>query len=348
MKNNNPFTLTFGKVPAEYISRYENMERVVSTFDSDNPISQTYLIEGIRGSGKTVLMTAIANELNKNDNWIILDVNPTMDILEDVANRIEIECNKIPNFLEAGFNISVAGVGIGINARERINRSISTIDSYLTYCKKKNKKVLITIDEVMPNENMRVFASEFQMMVRKDYPVFLLMAGLYENVYALQNDSALTFLLRTPKINLEPLSIHQIIKQYISVFELDEATATRLANITKGYAFAFQALGMLYFEHREDCSIDEILSKLDDLLDDFVYRKIWSSLSEQDRRIVQGIGDSTIKVSELCKKLNMQSSSFSKYRERLSRKGILDISRHGYVSLELPRFSIIAKSYSLL
>ena len=305
MRNNNPFTLTFGKVPAEYISRYENMERVVSTFGAENPISQTYLIEGIRGSGKTVLMTAISNELKENDDWVMLDINPTFDILEDMASRIEMECKD----------------------------------------KKKKRKVLVTIDEVMPGDSMRAFASEFQMMIRKDYPVFLLMAGLYENVYALQNDDALTFLLRTPKINLEPLSIHQIIKQYKSVFELDDETATRLAAITKGYAFAFQALGMLYYEYRNECTLDEIILKLDDLLDDFVYRKIWSSLSEQDRRIVQEIGDNTVKVSELCKRLDMKSSTFSKYRERLYRKGILDTSRHGFVSLDLPRFSIVAKSY---
>ena len=92
MRNNNPFTLTFGKVPAEYISRYENMERVVSTFGAENPVSQTYLIEGIRGSGKTVLMTAISNELKENDDWVMLDINPTFDILEDMASRIEMEC----------------------------------------------------------------------------------------------------------------------------------------------------------------------------------------------------------------------------------------------------------------
>ncbi len=66
MKKNNPFTLTFGKQPNEYISRYENTDMILSTFEADNPISQAYLIEGIRGSGKTVLMTSITNELGKD------------------------------------------------------------------------------------------------------------------------------------------------------------------------------------------------------------------------------------------------------------------------------------------
>lgn len=68
MKKDNPFTLTFGKQPNEYISRYEKTDTIISTFEADYPISQAYLIEGIRGSGKTVLMTSIANGLEKNND----------------------------------------------------------------------------------------------------------------------------------------------------------------------------------------------------------------------------------------------------------------------------------------
>ena len=56
MKKDNPFTLTLGRQPTEYINRYENMDSIISTFEADNPISQSFLIEGIRGSGKTVLL----------------------------------------------------------------------------------------------------------------------------------------------------------------------------------------------------------------------------------------------------------------------------------------------------
>ena len=35
-------------------------------------------------------------------------------------------------------------------------------------------KLLITVDEAINNENVRVFASAFQILMRQDYPVFLL------------------------------------------------------------------------------------------------------------------------------------------------------------------------------
>ena len=345
MKKDNPFTLTFGKKPPEYITRYDNMNTIISTFTSDNPVSQSYLIEGIRGSGKTVLMTSVANEL-RDDDWVVLDLNSTQDLLNDMALRIEQEYKRLPDLFKTGFNISVAGFGVGVSGNPDINNPISVIDGYLSFFKKKKKNVLITIDEAMPNENMRHFASEFQLYIRKDYPVYLLMTGLYENIDAIQNDPALTFLLRSPKINLEPLSIHQIIKQYKNVFDITEEMAVILAETTKGYAFAFQALGMLYYEYRDELSFDDILLKLDDLLDDFVYKKIWSSLSEVDRNVVRALSDDKVKVAEICSRLNMQSSSFSRYRERLVKKGVLDASQHGYVSLLLPRFSYVCRSYS--
>ncbi|WP_155829812.1 hypothetical protein [Butyrivibrio sp. AC2005] len=34
MKKNNPFTLTFGKQQNEYISRYENTDMILSTFEA--------------------------------------------------------------------------------------------------------------------------------------------------------------------------------------------------------------------------------------------------------------------------------------------------------------------------
>ena len=66
--------------------------------------------------------------------------------------------------------------------------------------KKKRKRVLVTIDEAVCNDTMKEFVSLFQIYMRQDLPVFLLMTGLYENIYELQNEKRLTFLYRAPKI----------------------------------------------------------------------------------------------------------------------------------------------------
>lgn len=344
--SNNPFSLSFGKSPNKLISRYDYANQIISTFNSDNPVSNAYLIEGVRGCGKTVLMTSIEKELAQEKNWIIIDLNSTQDLLSDFAIRLVDSCKKLTDIFKKGFNLSVAGFGIGINGEEQNRNSVSIICELLEKLSKKNKKVLITIDEVMNGDNMRHFASEFQILLRKDFQIFLLMTGLYENIYAIQNDPALTFLLRTPKIKLEPLSLAQITKVYKNVFNTDDETSKKLAQITKGYAFAFQALGLLYFDYKDSLPLDKILLKFDDLLDDFVYRKIWEGLSNQDKNVLLAITDSKIQVGDVCKKLNMTSATFSKYRERLLNRGIIHSPQHGYVEIILPRFNEVIKYYS--
>lgn len=346
MSNKNPFTLSFGMSPNELISRYEYADTIISNFKSTNPISHAFLIEGIRGCGKTVLMTSIEKELAKEKDWIIIDLNSTQDLISDFAMRLVDSCKNLTDIFKKGFNFSVAGVGIGLNGEEQNRNSVSIICELLEKLNKKKKKVLIAIDEVMNGNSMRYFASEFQILLRKDFPIFLLMTGLYENIYAIQNDPALTFLLRTPKIKLEPLSLVQITKVYQNVFKSDDETAKKLAKITKGYAFAFQALGLLYFDYKDSLPLDKILLKFDDLLDDFVYRKIWMGLSEQDKRVLLAITDSKIQVGEICSKLNMTNSTFSKYRERLLNRGIIHSPQHGYIEIILPRFNEVVKYYS--
>lgn len=76
----------------------------------------------------------------------------------------------------------------------------------LEQIKKAGKRLLISIDEVTNSEYIRVFASAFQIFIRQDYPIFLLMTGLYENIHNLQNEKSLTFLYRAPKVLLEPVN----------------------------------------------------------------------------------------------------------------------------------------------
>lgn len=344
MKSDNPFTLTFGRQPSTSIARLEDTNRIAESFSANNPICQTYLISGLRGSGKTVLMTSVVKELLKRGNWISVDLNSSVNLLDDFAMRLADACKKSTNLTEGGIDISLAGFGIGLSGAKTERDSVSKIESLLEYAKKKNKRVIITIDEVIPSKTMKVFASQFQIFVRKEYPVFLIMTGLYENIFAIQNDSQLTFLLRSPKIMLEPLSIQQIVNHYKKIFNIKEQTAIKFAAITKGYALAFQAFGFLYWDYKDQLSLEEILVKFDEILDDFVYRKIWESLSATDKKILGYFCEKEkAKVNEIRDALSMTSPVFSKYREKLLNRGLLASREYGTLELTLPRFGRFAK-----
>ena len=347
MKENNPFTLTFGEPPREYISRYEHQDAVVSTFSAAHPVSRTFLIEGVRGSGKTVLMTKISEELDSRGDWIILNLNATNDLLEDMAERLSGINRKVSDVLDGGFNISVAGFGVGLGASKEPQSNLSIIRNALAELQKKNKKLLITVDEVRHNENTKHFASEFQIMVREGYPLYLIMTGLYDQIYEIQNDPELTFLLRSFKISIEPLNKVQIRNQYSKIFDVGREVASMLAEMTGGYAFAFQSLGMLYYEYRDTMDIDSITEKYEEMLYGYVYRKIWESLSDKDREVVLAMPDHPVKTREMCDALSMDSSIFSKYRDRLIKKGVMVSTKFGQMTLALPRFRSVIQNYEL-
>ena len=195
----NPFTLTFGKKPSEYIIRRADIEEIEKTFLEDPARSQSYLIRGVRGSGKTVLMTAIAKEIAGNTDWVCVDLNSSQNLIDDLSYRLLDACENATGILDRGMDISVAGFGIGFGGKSDRD-SVSRCEEILNMLKKHKKKLLITIDEVCNDQSMRQLASQFQIWLRKDYQIYLLMTGLYENINAIQNDPQLTVLLRSPKI----------------------------------------------------------------------------------------------------------------------------------------------------
>ncbi len=337
---NNPFTLSFGKKPLQYISRLSQTQQILETFQAPVPSNQIFMITGVRGSGKTVMMTNIANELKADDSWIVIELNPTRDLLQSLAAKIYSLPEMHARFLNARLDFSAFGLGLSVENSAPATDIENVLELMLGQIKESGKRLLITIDEVTCSEYIRIFVSSFQIFLRQEQPIFLLMTGLYENLYDLQNDKSLTFLYRAPKLLLEPLNYTAVRNHYMKIFNIDTESASKMTSLTKGYPFAFQVLGYLYWENRSTKNIDEILPEYDQYLEEYVYSKIWSELSEQDQRILLSISpDEGLKVKELRTRLQMSSELFSVYRDRLRRKGVIDTHEYGKVSFSLPRFS---------
>ena len=138
----NPFTLTFGKKPTEYIIRRNNIEEIKNAFMEEPARSQTYLIRGVRGSGKTVLMTALSKEISENQDWISVDLNSSQNLLEDLSYRLIDAYESVSGILDRGLDISVAGFGIGIGGKEDRD-SVSRCEKILNSLKKSTRKILL-------------------------------------------------------------------------------------------------------------------------------------------------------------------------------------------------------------
>lgn len=159
---------------------------------------------------------------------------------------------------------------------------------------------------------MRPFAQTFQLLLRSKYSINLLMTGLYQNIYELQNNQSLTFLYRAPKINLEPLSISAVAMKYQDFFNINDEKSLELAILTKGYAYAYQVLGYLLYENKK-CEVDRLLlSKYDQYLQEYVYDKIWIELSEKDKVVLLAFANNEkAKVEALIKNEDGQKNILS-------------------------------------
>ena len=342
----NPFTIAFGKKPGKFVSRPIQTNNIIEDFTSETPASYVYMLTGVRGSGKTVMMTSIAREFSSMKDWVVLELNPARDLLEGLAARLYGQKQLQHLFLEAKINLTSFGIGVSIEGASPVADIEVAVSRMLKALDKHNKRVLITIDEVTNTENMRIFVSAFQIFLRQDLPVFLLMTGLYENIYELQNVDNLTFLYRAPKVFLEPLNYSAIRSAYQKVFDIDNEEAGHMADIVKGYPFAFQLLGYLYWNERSYNSLEDIMPEFDQYLSEYVYEKIWSEMSATDHEVAYAIAsENNIAIKDLRQKIeNMSSEKLSVYRERLKRKGILDTATYGHLSFLLPRFDEFVKN----
>ncbi|MEE0955893.1 MAG: ATP-binding protein [Eubacterium sp.] len=329
--------MTFGRMPEELISRKMQSDMVYESFTAEHPSQQMFEITGVHGSGKTVFMTDIARKIAADKDFIVAELNPERDLLEGLAAKLSSDNTLARIFQSEKINLSFFGLGLEVNGSVPITDIEMALAKMLTSLKNKGKRLLIEIDEVTNTQNMRVFASAFQIFVCQDLPVFLLMTGLYENIYSLQNEKSLTFLYRAPKIELSPLNIGAIRDNYKKTFLLSDEDALIMAQETKGYSFAFQALGYLTYENAGD--FRSVRSQYKQYLEEYSYDKIWAELSANDKRILIAMSEVPEgRIQDIREKLGYTSNQFNPYRKRLIKKGIITGNERGYVRFTLPLF----------
>lgn len=341
---NNPFSITFGMEPNNYIKRIQETNKIIENFNSETPSSYVYLITGVRGSGKTVFLSNIASILNKDDRWIVADSGQKSNILENIASDIY-ENGKVKHlFVKKEFNFSFNGISFSLKGKEPVSSVMGVLKKMLEHIKSKGKRVLITIDEVDNSQNMKEFVQAYQSLIRLHYPVMLLMTGLYENVSKLQDDSSITFLYRAPKIHLGPLSLSTIASRYREYLGVDEQTSIKLSKMTNGYAYAYQVLGFLLSESGKNDIDQSILSEYDQTLAECVYDKAFSELSPKEKEVLMAMNnDGETEIKDIKEATSIDQKALSVYRDRLIKRGILISNSYGKIEFALPRFNEFLK-----
>lgn len=363
---NNPFNPSFGTVPSVFLDRDSLSHRVITELNSSNSPFQTSLIYGQRGAGKTTLMTDVANELDKDRQWQVINLVLDDDLLDSLNAQLQEKLISLRLFSEVDLKIEFKGIQLSTSAGN-LNKEANfqtVFHRLLQKFTQKGIKILITIDEVKATPLLRKFVSCYQIMLRDNLKVALLMAGLPENVSEIQNDDVLTFLLRANRITLNPLDVESIKNSYLHIFreagyQLDLPTAIYMTKQTKGFAYAFQLLG--YWVWKAAINQDnKVINKetIDTILDYYVsdlfrnvYYKVYHEMTEKERQFVQAmvkVGRPKVKAQEIGQKMRQKPGYISVYRRKLIDDQIIIPASYGYVRFMLPFFDRFVEEQLML
>lgn len=333
----NPFTLMFGVDAESIIYRVQEFNSIVQSF-SEQDSMYSFLITGIRGSGKTVLLRAVENHFREDEEWAVININPQGSMMQSLANRLfdTAKASKIIGRWSIALNLQVLTLTMESGAQTSDPELI--IEKIVSRFAETKKKVLISIDEVNDTNQFRQFINFYQILLGRRMPVYLAMTALPENVDALVNDKAMTFLSRVPKIELKPLELVSVAAEYKMVFGIDNATAAAMAKLTQGYAFAYQVLGYFFFEAGGKTLSDALVEKYVSYLYGNGYAKFWNDLTGKEKEFMIALAASESGEKEQIIANGFPPNSYSLYRKRLMDKGLLWSPKYDCLMFVLPKF----------
>ena len=339
MPKQNPYTVGFGKVPTEFIGRNVIIDTVMEALTSDIPDEQAFKLTGMRGTGKTVTLSAIEKRCREDKRFIVIDLNCNHDVLADLVANLYSEVPSITRYVDANLNLSAFGIGIGVSKKQPVVSMDVALKKLALEIKRLGKRLLVSIDEARKTPGLVDFIQSFQILIRQELPVFLMIAGLYEDIESIENTDGITFFLRAEKLEMTPLNLAYIRDSYKKNLGVPTNVAQDMAQLTKGYAFAYQVLGKYMWDAKKKQLTDDVLRSFDETLSERVYKKIWSELAGKERYFLQFIVQrDNIPVSELLEAAKQSHSAWSVPRKRLKEKGIIDVSQRGIINMRLPRF----------
>lgn len=367
----NPFNPSFGKVPEIFLGRSGILKKIVQGLENYNSPYQTTMIYGVRGVGKTSLLTDVAHTMKKKENWIVVNLIPNVNLMsnlmESIYQQATSEVKKILDRID-GVKLSAFKEAVGIEFHKSSYKFTTQVmlESVLKKLKAQGIHLLVTIDEAASTEEIKNFAALYQVMIREEYWISLIMIGLPEQISELQNDKVLTFLLRSKKIKLDPLKAMDIKYRYKRVFtqanrKLSDDLATKMTLLTNGYAYAFQLLGYLVWESENSVITEETLkSILDEYKEELysnVYSKIYTELSSMDRKFIDAMikfisekqdnRGRQIPIAYIEKELGKPHNYVVNYRHRLLEDQVIEAPQRGSVQFTLPFFKEFVEDNSI-
>lgn len=349
----NPFNPSFGVRPEQFIGRDDIVDSFVDAITNKNSPWRSTLLVGVRGSGKTAVLSQIQAKIT-DKNTFIVSVSPEVDFLDNVLGQLHKQISKsklkgLPRIKSISLSY---GVSVSLEKSDDTPNFTKTfryqLSEMLDIVKKSGKEVVFLIDESQKhNEDLRTFIGTYQHLIRENYPVCLIVAGLPEVVSEILNDNVLTFFRRAHQVSLKNVGVSLVRQEYKNVFintsmNIPESLLDEAAESTFGYPYLIQLVGYYLWENIIKNYSGELLSQAlvetKDRLFRNVHQLVYDKLSPKDKEFLFAMAEDNGHSAnkDILMRLGKDKGYVSMYRARLISHGIIASTGYGTVGYAYP------------
>ena len=347
----NPYNPAFGRTPERFLGRDEIVFEILSALDYPNSPWQTTVLIGIRGSGKTALLSEI-DKSAKAMGCITISVSPVDNMLNVVLSQLYSKMPKsILKAMPKPSKLSVAGI-VELDMDEDkpyfLNNFQYQITLMLEELRKKKLKVLFLVDESQKHsDELRTLVDTYQRLIREGFEVNMVLAGLPNVISDILNDDVLTFLRRANQVVVDNIELWLVLHDYEVIFREESGISNEIlekaAHITEGYPYLFQLIGYYLWEYLKSGNsyeniLDEVMIIVKGKMFQNVHRLLFRELSAGDREFVfaMAVDKNGSKFADIISRTGKSKNHLSTYRIRLIDHGYIKAVGHGEVAFCLP------------
>lgn len=376
----NPFSPGAGSPPPELVGREEilSQSNILLYRVLKRRAEKSFLLTGLRGVGKTVLLNEIERlakeagyktiliEAHENKSLGALLIPPIrrlffdLDRLGGMGNKVRRGLSVLKSFINS-IKIKVGEMEVSLDIDPELGAADSgdiEVDlpnlfiALAEAAEERKTAVAILIDEIqyLGIHEISALIMAMHKMQQKGLPLVLIGAGL-PILPALvgESKSYAERLFRFP--NLGPLSLSDAIKALQepvkeAEVEFTQEALEKIFRLTEGYPYFLQEWGYQTWNHAEKSPITgEDVGKATPVvircLDESFFRVRFDRLTPSEQNYLRGmaeLGSGPQRTADVAEILGKNVSSLAPVRDKLIKKGMIYSPVHGAMAFTMPLF----------
>ncbi len=374
----NPFSPGAGAPPPELVGRESILEEadILLGRIKNRRSVQSFVLTGLRGVGKTVLLSEIkrraystdvlpvAVEATEEKSLSALLVAPLkkvlfeLDRLQGTKDKVKKGLVALKNFIGT-IKIEIGDMGLGIEPQHGFADSgdlefdlCELFSCVAEAAAEKNRAVVVLLDEIqyLHEKELSALIMAMHCMQQDSLPLALIAAGLPILPGLAGNaKSYAERLFRFPNVGaLSAADSCQAIRaplENANVRINDDAVA-RVYEVTQGYPYFLQEWGYQLWNHVEEepislVDVNDVHAKVLERLDSSFFRVRVERLTNAEKDFLYAMAEiesPTIKMSDVAKRMGMTAGVLGPRRSTLIKKGMIYSPAHGEIAFSVPLF----------